>query len=119
MLRMLNYLFHIIHVALILFVVVGWSLEPLRTLHLVACSMVLVSWFVVGTIIGKPGYCIITGIQFRIRSRLGLQEKPQNYMAFLCQAIAGKRVNENKVDIVTQAGLYIPTALSTILLLYR
>lgn len=116
MLKVLNYLFHAIHVGLILFVLGGWAFEPVRMPHLVICGMVLISWFGIGLVIGKPGYCLITDIQYQIRSRLGLQEKPQSYMVYLIKTISGRTVDEVRMEFVTQAGLYIPTLISTVLL---
>ncbi len=116
MLQLANALSHLAHLLVITFSVVGWAFDGTRLLHLVLCGLVLFSWFVLGPLVGKPGFCFLTGIQHWIWRKLGANgEKPDNYMTYLLQRVTGITPTPRGVkaiDYMTQAVLYTSTALS-------
>ena len=112
MLKLWNTTFHFLHIALILFVLVGWIPEPLRVALLILCGLILLSWFGIGLIIRKPGFCLITEIQYRIRKKLGIQMAPQGYMVYLGEKMTGRAISETRMEVVTQVVFYLVTALS-------
>ena len=82
MFRIANVSLHALHLIVIAFCLVGWAFPETRVLHLVACGLTLVSWFVLGSLIGRRGYCFLTGIQHWIWAKQGRPERP-NYMSYL------------------------------------
>ncbi len=111
MIRIANAALHLLHIATILFTLVGWIWPETRPFHLIVVGLTLFSWFVLGPLIGQPGHCFLTGFQHRIWGRLGKAERP-NYMSYLAERITGRPPNPQIVDSWTQTGLYITTALS-------
>ena len=106
MLRFLNALMHAFHVAFIVFYLVAWAVPPLRTAHLVLTVVTLVSWFAIGLVIGKPGFCLATEIQYRIRNRLGLQSERESYIVYLVERLTGRTVRRRVANAVTQGVFY-------------
>jgi hypothetical protein len=115
MLRVANGLLHATHVALILFTLFGWLVPPLRGAHLIVCGLTLASWFAIGLVIGKPGFCLVTEMQFRVRRRLGIQRERASYIAFLLEAITGRAPDPRRTEVGTQAAMYVITAVSALL----
>ena len=111
----LNALMHAVHLAIIGFCLAGWAIPGLLPWHLLLCLLTLASWFVLGFMIKKPGFCLITGIQQKLRKNMKDSEDMGNYMHFLAGKITGKKFSASKIDILTQAFLYTLTILSVIL----
>lgn len=119
MLRLADIALHVAHVLFILAVLVLWAFPETRIVHLVLCGATLVSWFVVGPLIGKPGLCVLTAAQHWVWSRRGLADR-QNYMALIYQRLTGRRPGSRTtgtIDLITQVVLYTLTAFSLLLLL--
>jgi hypothetical protein len=85
--RVLNWFLHGFHVGLILFTAIGWVFPSLRSLHLAVCFLTLFSWFGIGLAIGRPGFCLVTELHFRVRRRLRLQSRRESYLVFLTRQI--------------------------------
>jgi len=117
-LRLLNWLFHGFHVGLTLFTVFGWMIPPLRGLHLTVCALTLFSWFGIGLILGKPGFCAITELHFYIRRRLGIQTQRESYMLYLTRMLTGREPSATAMEIGTQAVFYTVTLLSLALTVF-
>ena len=116
--RLLNWLFHGFHIGLTLFTVFGWIFPPLRMLHLAVCALTLFSWFGIGSILGKPGFCVLTELHFKIRKRLGIQTERESYMLYLARKLTGCEPSNAAVDIGTQAVFYSVTLLSLALTVF-
>ena len=48
-----------------------------------AWRLTLASWTVIGAVVGKLGYCVLTDWHWRVRSALGARDLPETYIAFL------------------------------------
>ena len=118
MLKLLNWILHGFHIALTLFTVFGWVVPSLRPLHLAVCLLTLFSWFGIGLVLGKPGFCAITEIHFRIRQQLGLQTQRESYMLYLARNLTGREPRNAAVEIGTQAVFYTVTLLSLVLAIW-
>lgn len=116
MILIANAALHLLHLATIGFTLIGWIWSETRPYHLVVCGLTLASWFVLGPLIGQPGHCFLTGFQHRIWGRMGNQQRP-NYMSYLAERVTGKKANVGRIDLLTQMGLYLCTALSLTLAL--
>ena len=107
---------HMLHLAVIIFSCVGWMSPVTRPAHLVLAGLIACSWFVLGPLIGHPGFCALTGIQHRVWEGLGQTERP-NYMSYLCRKLTGREPNPARVQTVTQLTFYATTAASIVLFL--
>jgi hypothetical protein len=112
MLIALNYMLHTVHVAFILFVMTAWIFPPLRIAHIVVCGLTLISWFAIGLAIGRPGFCIITEIQFWVRNRLGIQQERKSYILYLLEKLFCKRFSPHRIEVFIQCAFYFFAALS-------
>ena len=117
--RALNALFHVFHLGLTLFTALGWMIPSWRVFHLAVCGLTLFSWFGIGLFLGKPGFCVLTELQFRIRRRLGIQTRRESYMLYLTRKLTGRAPNPMTVEITTQAVFYGVTLLSLVLVVYE
>ena len=112
--RLANALLHGLHLCVIGFCVTGWAFEETRVAHLALCGLTLASWFLLGPLIGRPGYCFLTGVQHWLWARGGRNECP-NYMSFLFERLSGRTPGPQttrRIEVVTQAVLYTCTLLS-------
>jgi hypothetical protein len=116
--RILNVLFHGFHLSLTLFTALGWMIPSWRKFHLAVCALTLFSWFGIGLFLGKPGFCILTELQFRIRQRLGIQSQRESYMLYLARKLTGRAPNQMAVEITTQVVFYGVTLLSLALVVF-
>ena len=114
MILLANALSHLLLLATIAFTLVGWIWDATRPYHLIVCGLTLGSWFVLGPIIGQPGHCFLTGFQHRIWGRMGNPARP-NYMSYLAEKISGRPPEVRRIEIFTQLGLYLCTALSLLI----
>jgi hypothetical protein len=118
MIRLANIGMHAMHVLLILFTIFGWVFPQTRGFHLVSCLLILASWFLLGPLIGRPGYCLFTGVQHWIWAKQGRKDPP-SYMAYLYQRFIGVlpgEGTEKAIERITQAVLYTCTLLSIYLI---
>ncbi|MFT5289122.1 MAG: hypothetical protein ACI8QS_003247 [Planctomycetota bacterium] len=114
-----NVVLHGLHLCVILFCVVGWAFPALRVLHLVVCGLTLFSWFVIGPMIGNPGFCFLTGAQHLVWGKQGRRDSG-NYMSFLYGRLRGRDpspVEIRAIDWITQGVLYACTLISFVLVL--
>jgi hypothetical protein len=98
----------------ILFSMLGWMSPATRPFHLALAGGIAASWFVVGPLIGDPGFCAITGAQHAVWRRLGRTETP-NYMTYLVRRITGRQPDGARVARATKWTFYGTTALSLVL----
>lgn len=117
MLAIVNGVSHALHLLLIGFTLAGWAFESTRDLHLWICGLILASWFILGPIVGKPGFCVLTGLQHWIWRRTGVRGH-DNYMSYLFRALTRREPTARGVKTIdgwTQAGVYAATLLSLVL----
>lgn len=108
-LLLLNLVLHGIHLVLIGFSLVGWMFCETRLLNLMALLLILFSWYGLGPILRKGnawGYCIITDIQWRVRSELGLESHSEGYVKYLADNLLGGDFDETRLDIFGAAIIF-------------
>ena len=93
---MLNLLCHVLHLAFILFMVLGWMFAPLQAAHLGLVLAMLGCWFVLGRWLGA-GYCPITDLHWRIKAAIGPGRPPESYIHFVL-AQMGWTLNPSQPD---------------------
>jgi Protein of Unknown function (DUF2784) len=91
-----NLLCHIVHVALILFMLLGWMFAPLQVAHLALVLGMLGCWFVLGRWLGA-GYCPITDAHWRIKAALGPGRPQTSYIHYGLSQL-GWVMNPDKLD---------------------
>ena len=116
MMRTLDVALHGMHLAIISFTVLGWLVPAWRLAHLALCALILLSWFGLGIPAGKPGMCLVTEIQKKLWRRKGIDDR-DSYMVYLFERITGKRPNEVRTEVVTQATFYASAVISLVLFL--
>lgn len=94
---LLNGLFHVVHIAIILFVMIGWIFPSLLVAHLVVTLLTLGSWFVLGYWLGT-GYCPISDWHWKIKARFGEGRPDGTYIHLLLQRMTGKEWDSDAVD---------------------
>lgn len=112
--RAANAALHALHLSVIVFSVFGWMSPVTRPFHLALAGGIAVSWFILGPLIGHPGFCAITGIQHALWRKRGVVDPP-NYMTYLAQKVTGKAPDAGRVACTTQWVFYGTTALSILL----
>ena len=96
----MNYTLHAVHLSLMSICIVGWMFEPIRVLHLVAVTLVAVSWFGLGKFFGY-GYCILTDTQWRVKRRLGQEPYTESYVKYILDKITGLDIDKKITDGLT------------------
>ena len=90
----------------------GFLIPEFQFYHLLLCLLTLFSWFIIGFAVKRPGLFIVTELQQRLRLKLNNVEHMENYVHFMIKKLIGKEFNPQKVDILTQASLYLVTSIS-------
>ena len=95
-----NYFFYIFHSVLILFNLFGWLHRRTRKLNLITLSITFASWLIVGFWKGF-GYCFLTDWHYSVLRKLGEDQMPSSYIAFLVQKLTGWLPKATMVDSLT------------------
>lgn len=113
MLSALNIFFHVSHIIVIGFTLIGWAFRRTRLLHLLLILLTLFSWIVLGFFFGW-GYCFWTDWHWQVREKLG-KSHPSSYVKLLVDSITGASWDSGLIDIVTAAGLAVVVLLTIVL----
>ncbi|OGW35042.1 MAG: hypothetical protein A2X58_06265 [Nitrospirae bacterium GWC2_56_14] len=100
LLTILNFLFHVLHMTIILFFLFGWLVKETRQLHYLLTLLILFSWYGLGIFYGF-GYCLITDIQWRIKRHLGQTPSTEYYIKYMLDKITGLDTRANFVNRLT------------------
>lgn len=95
--RCLNALFHVLHIAIILFVMLGWLVPQWLMMHLVLTMLTLGSWFILGHWFGH-GYCPVSSWHWRLKGALGDGRPEGTYIHLLLQRLSGRALQSAAVD---------------------
>lgn len=98
-LRIMNILLHALHLGIVLLIGIGWLFCNMRLPTLALQAAVLFSWYVLGPLSGnRPGFCLVTDIQWRLHRRLGLPERAGGYVKHLLDSLTGRDLDPALVD---------------------
>lgn len=111
-LERLDFWLNVIHLAIVLFVSLGWAIRPLRKAHLITVLIVWVSWIAIGFYVGNPGYCILTDWHWRVKQAIGESKLPPSYLAYLYTEISGREANSRIISWIAAVILIAATFLS-------
>ena len=98
-LQFLNIFFHITHVLIISFILVGWAFNTTRKIHAAIVVLTLFSWIGLGFFYGW-GYCFWTDWHWSVRDRLGIPH-PASYLKLFADTITNKEWNAGMIDFIT------------------
>jgi len=82
-LNVANWLLHGLHLAVLGWNVLGWLYRPWWPWHRLCVALTLASWVVLGLIVGRLGYCVLTDWHWQVRAALGVRHLPDTYITFL------------------------------------
>lgn len=108
---LLNGVFHVVHISIIIFVMVGWAFPSLRLAHLALTLLTLGSWFILGQWLGI-GYCPISDWHWKIKAAIGEGLPSGTYIHHLLQTITRRELNSETVDKTILIGTVAITAIS-------
>ncbi len=109
--KFLNGIFHLVHITIILFVMVGWMFPNLMLAHLILSLLTLGSWFILGRWLGL-GYCPVSDWHWKTKAVLGEGLPDGTYIHLLLQNITGKKLDSSAVDKFVVISTLIITAIS-------
>lgn len=114
----LNPLFHLVHIAIIGFVLIGWLIPETRLAHLVLSLLTLGSWFVLGRWMGE-GYCPVSDWHWKIKESIGEGRPAGTYITVVLNKITQTELDSEQVDRVVVVVTVAITLISLILNLER
>lgn len=109
-----DYLFTILHLAIIGFNLLGWIWKSTRRLHFLFVLLTAGSWLILGIWYGI-GYCPVTDWQWQIKETLGETNLPNSFIKYYADKIAGQEVSASLIDALTAGGFAIAAILSVYL----
>jgi hypothetical protein len=101
-LLVLDYGLFLVHLALVLFNLLGWLPQRTRKAHLTCIALTWTSWIALGFFYGF-GYCPLTDWHWEVRQARGL-DMPNNYIKFLIDNLFGVNSHPELVDLGTLLG---------------
>ncbi|HWJ02807.1 MAG TPA: DUF2784 domain-containing protein [Verrucomicrobiae bacterium] len=89
MLRFLDVLLTLVHLALVFFNLFGWIPKRTRKAHLITLLITAASWFILGIWYGM-GYCPLTDWQWNVKEKLGERNLPPNFIEYYAEKLTGR-----------------------------
>jgi len=117
-LKLLNLIFHLIHLSVIFFFLFGWMFEITLLPHFILSVLILLSWFGLGAFY-EFGYCIITDIQWKIKRLLKQEPATELYVKYMIDKVTGLDTNPRFINGVTTYTFFGILIISTILLSFK
>lgn len=111
-LQALNILFHILHLGLLAFVIIGLFFSRLIRFHFPVLVVIWFSWTVLGLYIGTIGYCPLTDWHWQVKRAMGEFGMPPSYIDYIIQQSTGTDVDNTTITLFTMAGMLIITIIS-------
>jgi hypothetical protein len=100
MLRLLDILLTILHLAIVGFNLLGWIWPKTRKLHFVVVCLTAACWFILGIWYGI-GYCPVTDWEWHVKEKLGEQNLPGSFIKYYADKITGSDVDDSLIDYAT------------------
>lgn len=97
MYRPLNALFHLLHLGIILFVMLAWSVPVLLPWHLLLTSLTLVCWFVLGLWLGI-GFCPLSHWHWQLKQEHDSGRPRESYIHYVVQKASGRQFEGDLLD---------------------
>ncbi len=98
--HILDYIFLVIHMAIVFLNLLGWIWKPLRKVCLVMQLLTAGSWLGLGMIYGI-GFCPITEWHWQVLARLGEYPAETSYFQYLFRRFFDLHLRSALVDAIT------------------
>lgn len=105
-LPILEILLCIVHLALVIFNIIGWMYPGTRRWHLLTILATAFAWFGLGLFFGI-GYCPLTDWQWSLRRQMGYYDMPNSFIKFVADKTLGINSNAVLIDILTATGFFV------------
>ncbi|WP_337287453.1 DUF2784 family protein [Candidatus Methylomirabilis sp.] len=105
-LRMTDRLLYMVHMGMMIFCILGWTVPAARRFHLLAVMLIAFSWFVFGAFRGY-GYCVVTDLQWRVKKALGESPLHASFVKYQLDRLTGRDLDARSVEVFTQACFYV------------
>jgi hypothetical protein len=112
MFQILNVFFHVTHLLIISFILIGWAFKKTRKPHLILVVLTIFSWIGLGFFYGW-GYCFWTDWHWSVRDHLGLSH-PASYLKLLADTVTNRNWNAGMIDALTAAIFLVVIVLTVI-----
>jgi hypothetical protein len=99
MIRFLDVLLTIVHLAIVFFNLFGWIPRVTRRAHFVSIVLTAASWFLLGIWFGM-GYCPFTDWQWDVKAKLGEHNLPANFIEYFAERVTGYDFDSSFVSTV-------------------
>lgn len=100
MLRLLNIVFHLIHLTIIFIFLFGLFFEKFRPLHFILSISILISWAGLGIIFGF-GYCLLTDLHWKVKKKLNQNPGTELYIKYVIDKLTGRDISQDLINILT------------------
>ena len=99
MLRFLDILLTVVHLAIVFFNLFGWIPKGTRKAHFISILLTAAAWFLLGIWFGI-GYCPVTDWQWNVKEKLGEQNLPSNFVEYIAERMTGQDFDSGLVSTV-------------------
>jgi len=113
-----DFLFTVLHLAIIGFNLFGWIWKPARKFHFILILLTALSWFGLGLWFGL-GYCPITDWQWQVKEKLGQHDLPNSFVKYYLDEIMGTNINASLIDTLTALCFFLAATLSVYVNFFR
>lgn len=117
-LKLLNIVFHVLHLSIIFFFLFALLFEELRMVHFVLSILIFLSWFGLGAFFGF-GYCLVTDIQWKIKRLLKQEPTTEYYVKYMIDKVTGLDTNPVFINRMTTYIYFIILTISTVLFMLK
>jgi hypothetical protein len=88
MLRFLDVLLTVVHLAIVAFNLLGWIPRSTRRAHFISILVTAACWFLLGIWYGM-GFCPVTEWHWNVKAKLGEQNIPNNFIEYIAEKVFG------------------------------
>ncbi len=98
--HLVNFIFHGLHVIVIVFTLFGWAWRVTRPANLILILLTLGSWYILGHWFGE-GYCPLTDWHWKVRRKMGISEISDSYVKLVFDRVTGKSLDPRMINDLT------------------
>ena len=100
-LLLLDWFFVLLHGGLTVFNMIGWLIPSLRKFHFFVITGTLLSWILIGWMVGNIGYCPLTDWHWDVKRLLGETGLPGSFIKYYADKLLSYSFNATMIDVLT------------------
>jgi hypothetical protein len=89
-----------LHVGVVLAFVFLWIPKATSRWHGRLVVLVAFSWLVIGLLMGRVGYCVLTDLHWRVKRARGITHLPGSFLKYMADYVTGTSVSPALIDEV-------------------